>query len=74
MAIIEDKRAQARLEGLNIELDYIEMNNADSFQVLGPHVRESDLDLVILSGAMKVDQTRLIDNILLGVERDQILG
>jgi len=73
-AIIEDKRAQARLEGLNIELDYIEMNNADSFQVLGPHVRESDLDLVILSGAMKVDQTRLIDNILLGVERDQILG
>jgi pantoate--beta-alanine ligase len=75
-AIVEDKKAQARVEGLNvnIKLDYIEMNNADSFEVLDPHVRESDVDLAILSGALNVDQTRLIDNILLGIEKDQILG
>jgi pantoate--beta-alanine ligase len=70
-AIIEDKK---RLDGLNvnIKLDYIEMNDAESFKVLGPNIRESDIDLVILSGAINVDQTRLIDNILLG-KKDQIL-
>jgi pantoate--beta-alanine ligase len=71
-AIIEDKK---RLDGLNvnIKLDYIEMNDAESFEVLGPNIRESDIDLVILSGAINVDQTRLIDNILLG-KKDRILG
>ncbi|KAF8809503.1 pantothenate synthetase [Phlegmacium glaucopus] len=74
-AIVEDKKAQAQLEGLNvnIKLDYLEMNDADSFEVLSSHIRESDTDLVILSGALIVDQTRLIDNILLG-EKDRILG
>ena len=63
------------MEGLNIDvkLDYLEMNDADSFEVLGPHTRKSDIDLVILSGALNVDHTRLIDNILLG-EKDRILG
>ena len=67
--------SQARTGGLkvNAELDYLEMNDADSFEVLGPHVRDSDVDLVILSGALRVDQTRLIDNILLG-KKDLILG
>lgn len=75
VAIVEDKKDQARLEGLNIniKLDYIEMNIANSFEVLGPHVREGDVDLVILSGALNVDQTRLIDNIILGVAKEQIL-
>ena len=74
-AIVEDKMSQARTGGLkvNAELDYLEMNDADSFEVLGPHVRDSDVDLVILSGALRVDQTRLIDNILLG-KKDRILG
>lgn len=63
------------MDGLNvnIKLDYLEMNDADSFEVLGPHIRESDIDLIILSGALIVDKTRLIDNILLG-KKDQILG
>jgi len=63
------------LEGLNVDikLDYLEMNDADSFEVLNPHMRESDIDLVILSGALNVDQTRLIDNILLG-KKDRIFG
>ena len=49
------------------------MNDADSFEVLDPHMRASDVDLVILSGALNVDRTRLIDNILLGA-KDRILG
>ena len=73
--MIEIKKAQAQLENLNIniKLDYLEMNDADSFEALGPHVRGSDVDLVILSGALNVDRTRLIDNILLGA-KDRILG
>ena len=71
--IVENKKAQAKLEDLNIKLDYLEMNDADSFEVIGPNIRGNDVDLVILSGALDVDGTRLIDNILLGA-KDRILG
>jgi len=75
--IVENKKVQAQLEDLNINinLEYLEMNDADSFEVLGPHIRRSDVDvdLVILSGALIVDRTRLIDNILLGAT-ERILG
>jgi len=75
--MVEDKITQARLDSdsnIDIKLDYIEMNDADSFKRLDSSAREGDVDLVILSGALVVDQTRLIDNILLGVKKDQILG
>ena len=73
--IVENKKAQAQSEDLNINinLEYIEMNDADSFEVIDPHIRGSDVDLVILSGTLTVDRTRLIDNILLGA-KDRILG
>lgn len=75
ITVVEDAKTQARSEGSNVDikLDYLEINDADSFEVLGPHIRKGDIDLVILSGALNVDQTRLIDNILLG-EKDRILG
>ena len=73
--IVENKKAQAQSEdsNININLEYIEMNDADSFEVIDPHIRGSDVDLVILSGTLTVDGTRLIDNILLGA-KDRILG
>ena len=54
-------------------LDYLEMNDASTFAVLEPQIRKDDIDLVILSGALNVDKTRLIDNILLG-DTDKILA
>ena len=69
--VIEERRAQASSEGLQVEmvLDYIQMNDSDTFDVLDPYVRNSNDGsqvVVILSGALYVDKTRLIDNILLG--------
>jgi len=61
---------QAIEEGLDvkIKLDYIEMNDAETFEVLDDdmtHSRKGE-ETVILGGAIWVDQTRLLDNILLG--------
>jgi pantoate--beta-alanine ligase len=68
--VVEARKAQASLEGLQVDmrLDYIQMNDEATFDVLEPGVRKSDVDgrVVILSGALYVDKTRLIDNILLG--------
>ena len=67
-AVVDSRIAQAQSRGLDVKmkLDYIEMNDANTFDVLDPEVRKEDRDLVILSGALYVDKTRLIDNILLG--------
>jgi pantoate--beta-alanine ligase len=72
---VENNKAQAQSENsnINIDLEYLEMNDADSFEVVDSNSRESDVDLVILSGALNVDRTRLIDNILLGA-KERILG
>lgn len=55
---------------VEIKLDYIEMNDAEDFKVLEDEVtlqsRGEDASTVILSGAMWVNGTRLIDNLLLG--------
>jgi len=68
--IIQRRIEQANEEGLDVEmkLDYLEMNDAGDFEVIeGDVTRSSKGDAaVILSGALWVDQTRLIDNILLG--------
>lgn len=73
--MIETRSAQAQSDGLHIEmrLDYLEMNDASTFEVLEPQIRKGDVELVILSGALNVDKTRLIDNILLG-NTQKILG
>ncbi|EAU90437.2 pantothenate synthetase [Coprinopsis cinerea okayama7 len=68
-AVAQITQAQERIAkgGLDVQmkLDYIEMNDADDFSVLPSDARPVDR-LVILSGALYVDKTRLIDNILLG--------
>lgn len=66
---------EAQADGLEVmmRLDYIEMNDAESFEVVDSRVRKADVGLVILSGALNVDKTRLIDNILLG-DSGKVLG
>ncbi|KAI0792067.1 Pantoate-beta-alanine ligase [Abortiporus biennis] len=57
-----------------VRLDYIEMNDADKFDVLGDEVHRAEWIKgeggegrpVIISGALWVGQTRLIDNIVIG--------
>jgi len=74
-SVIEARSAQAQCDGLhtNMRLDYLEMNDASTFEVLEPQIRRDGVELVILSGALNVDKTRLIDNILLG-NTQKILG
>ena len=73
--LIEARNIQAQSDGLNVNmrLDYLEMNDASTFEVLEPQIRRDDIELVILSGALNVDKTRLIDNILLG-NTEKVLG
>ncbi|KAH9479328.1 Pantothenate synthetase [Psilocybe cubensis] len=75
IAVVESRKAQAQTEGLDVtmKLDYLEMNNAHTFDILDHQLSKKDVDLVILSGALNVDKTRLIDNILLG-DTQQVLG
>ncbi|KAF5379294.1 hypothetical protein D9757_007625 [Collybiopsis confluens] len=53
---------------VKLKLDYVDMNDAGDFEVVGDEVVQTEKggEVVILSGAVYVDQTRLIDNILLG--------
>ncbi|KAJ7281399.1 Pantoate-beta-alanine ligase [Mycena rebaudengoi] len=51
----------------SLRLDYIEFNDADSLEALdGARCVELDAEPVILSGALWVGNTRLIDNLVLG--------
>lgn len=76
-AVVESNSQKAASDGLSVELklDYIEMNDAKTFDILESQARRQGAGehLVILSGALYVDKTRLIDNILLG-DATNILG
>lgn len=48
-----------------VRLDYVEMNDPDTFEVLDGASMAAE-GAVILSGAVWVGTTRLIDNIVLG--------
>ncbi|TFK29630.1 Pantoate-beta-alanine ligase [Coprinopsis marcescibilis] len=67
LAEVEACQTKIAAEGLQVEvrLDYIEMNDASDFSVLEPTTTPAG-KFTILSGALYVDKTRLIDNILLG--------
>ncbi|OBZ73666.1 Pantoate--beta-alanine ligase [Grifola frondosa] len=57
-------------EKVEVRVDYIEMNDAETFDVLSDDVTKSVWERpVILSGAVWVGRTRLIDNIILGDAR-----
>ncbi|KAG6811640.1 hypothetical protein H0H92_006455 [Tricholoma furcatifolium] len=68
--VIENEKALAVSLGLKFEmrLDYVELNNSDDFEVIDSSVNKDGVGHhpVILSGALWVDKTRLIDNIILG--------
>ncbi|KAL7280355.1 hypothetical protein ACG7TL_005277 [Trametes sanguinea] len=70
-AIIEDKKREVN-GSVDLRLDYIEMNDPDSFEVVSDAMSRQQWEghvagkPVILSGAMWVGKTRLIDNIILG--------
>ncbi|KAG9007114.1 transcription factor TFIIIC subunit tfc4 [Tulasnella sp. 427] len=51
--------------GVTMRMDYIEMNDPETFEVVKDNAKKSDGKPVILSGALWVGKTRLIDNILL---------
>jgi pantoate--beta-alanine ligase len=78
--VIEDVAGgkEAMERGVNIRLDYIEMNDTNSFEVLGGGevmgsiVEGGQREAVILSGAIWVGKIRTIDNIILG-DPDKIL-
>lgn len=63
---------QSRQSQLTVKLDYVEFNDSASFEVLEGQAKRTQ-DTVILSGALWVDNTRLIDNIILG-DANRILG
>ena len=63
--LVEHVRAKA---GVEMRLDYVELNNPDSLEVVGDDKTRVDYgtDPVLLSGALWVGRTRLIDNLILG--------
>ena len=63
--IVESVRAKA---GVEMRLDYIELNDSDSLEVVGDDKTEVEYRTrpVLLSGALWVGRTRLIDNLILG--------
>lgn len=64
-------------EKIDIRLGYIEMNDSETFEPLSGSITKASWDgvmgeegkAVILSGAMWVGKTRLIDNVILGDPR-----
>jgi len=76
--VIEDVTGgkEASKRGVDVRLDYIEMNDANTFEVVGDEeivVKRGEREAVILSGAIWVGKTRLIDNIILG-DVSKVLG
>jgi len=63
--LVESVRAE---EGVEMKLDYVELNDSDSFEVVGGGETKVDYGTrpVLLSGALWVGRTRLIDNFILG--------
>jgi len=62
-AVIEKACEAAQEDKIQIELDYISLTDADTFEV--PENREKG-QAYLLCGAMKVGTTRLIDNVVFG--------
>ena len=64
---LETARDEGEKQGVEVRVDYVEMNDPDSLEDLGDEeVRRSDDAPVILSGAAWFGRTRLIDNVILG--------
>lgn len=70
-AVIKEKKREVG-DSVDLRLDYIEMNDPESFEVVGEELsqelweKETEARPIIVSGAMWVGKTRLIDNLVLG--------
>lgn len=64
--LVTDTARKAALKGTEMRLDYIEINDPDTFGILEgqSQKRSAGGQAVILSGALWVGKTRLIDNII----------
>jgi len=74
-SIISSKATELSTKDIDINLDYIEMNDPESFEIIQDESTKTSWSEgekggeerpVVLSGAMTVGRTRLIDNIVLG--------
>jgi len=64
---LEVAKVEGEKHGVKIRVDYIEMNDSETFEEVGDEqVQRPDCPPVLLSGAVWFGQTRLIDNIVLG--------
>ena len=64
---LEVAKNEGKKHDVEITVDYIEMNDLDTFEEVGDEqVQRPDGTPVVLSGAVWFGQTRLIDNIILG--------
>ena len=64
---LEVAKDEGARHGVEIRVDYVEMNDLDTFENVGDEqVQQPDGAPVILSGAVWFGRTRLIDNIILG--------
>ncbi|KAJ7576982.1 Pantoate-beta-alanine ligase [Mycena floridula] len=69
MDVVEEMRLQIKAQNLPVvmKMDYISFNYSSSFQEVEDETsRKAGSEPVILSGALWVDKTRLIDNLILG--------
>ncbi|KAF8520445.1 pantothenate synthetase [Hysterangium stoloniferum] len=61
--LVERKQEQAEAAQVELRLDYVEVSDSETFEVVAGNDGKNP---VILSGALWVGKTRLIDNIMLG--------
>jgi len=68
------RKIQDQNLGVDLKLDYIDMNDSQTFEVVDARSsRHTHPEPMIMSGALWVGRTRLIDNIILG-KTDEILS
>jgi pantoate--beta-alanine ligase len=61
--LVKRKQEQAAAAHVDLKLDYVDVNDSETFEVVAG---KGGKNPVILSGALWVGKTRLIDNIVLG--------
>ena len=67
--LLEREIIKAKTAGVDMRIDYVEVNDTDTFEVINSTQSKGDSNdgkVYILSGALWVGRTRLIDNVLLG--------
>jgi pantoate--beta-alanine ligase len=66
--VVERRRAETDPDDVALRLDYIEMNDSRDLTVVPSETTKESVGNtpMILSGALFVDTTRLIDNLILG--------